>query len=183
LAKDADDSQRLVQQLTQEIRTMSYLLHPPLLDEAGLADAVTWYTQGLMERSGLNITLEVAKDFGRLPRDMELVMFRVVQECLTNIHRHSGSKSALIRILRERESIVLSISDEGQGISPERLSQIQSQGSGVGITGMRERVRQFGGQMHLESDRSGTRVSVKFPHLELEDAAAENNLQAVPAAE
>jgi PAS domain S-box-containing protein len=166
LAKDADDSLRLVQQLTQEIRTMSYLLHPPLLDEAGLAEALGWYTKGLMERSGLDITLVIAKDFGRLPREMELVMFRVVQECLTNIHRHSVSKTALIRIARERGTIDLDVQDEGQGISPEKLAQIQSQGSGVGITGMRERVRQFGGQMTIHSDSGGTRISVRFQYEE-----------------
>jgi len=163
LAEDADDSQRLVQQLSQEIRTMSYLLHPPLLDETGLSEALRWYCQGLMERSGLDISLSIPKDFGRLSREMELVMFRLVQECLTNIHRHSGSKNAVIRVAREEESICLEVHDEGKGISPERLSQIQSQGSGVGMRGMRERVNQFGGQMNVESNGTGTRILFRFP--------------------
>ena len=95
LAKPVEDSQKLVQQLSQEIRTMFVLLHPPLLDETGLTEALRWYIQGLTERSGLEITLEVSDDFQRLSREMELVMFRLVQECLTNIHRHSGSASAV----------------------------------------------------------------------------------------
>ena len=125
LAKETVDSQQLVQQLSQEIRTMSYLLHPPLLDETGLSEAIRWYTQGLMERSGLDIQLTIPEDFGRLPREMELVIFRLVQECLTNIHRHSGSKSASIEISRQPGSVLLLVADEGKGISPERLAAIQ----------------------------------------------------------
>jgi PAS domain S-box-containing protein len=163
LAKDAEDSQQLVQELTQEIRTMSYLLHPPLLDETGLAEAVRWYIQGLSQRNGLEIKLEVADDFGRLSREMELVMFRLVQECLTNIHRHSGSRSASIRLARENGEACLEVQDYGKGISPERLAEIQAKGSGVGITGMRERVRQFGGRMQIESNGSGTRIRFLLP--------------------
>jgi signal transduction histidine kinase len=163
LAKEAEDSQQLVQQLTQEIRTMSYLLHPPLLDETGLSEAVRWYIQGLTERNGLDIKLDVAQDFGRLSREMELVMFRLVQECLTNIHRHSGSKRAMIRLEREGENAFLEVRDEGKGIAPERLAEIQSKGSGVGITGMRERVHQFGGHMNLDSNDRGTTISFTLP--------------------
>jgi PAS domain S-box-containing protein len=163
LVKEAEDSQELVQQLNQEIRTMSYLLHPPLLDETGLAEAVRWYIQGLSERNGLDIKLNIAGEFGRLSREMELVMFRLVQECLTNIHRHSGSKSAVIRIAREGENIFLEVRDEGKGISPERLAEIQAKGSGVGMTGMRERVRQFGGHMSIESNGKGTIISFTLP--------------------
>jgi CheY-like chemotaxis protein len=94
LATDAETIDEMVQQLHRDIRTTSYLLHPPLLDESGLYSALRWYTQGLVERSNLQINLEISQDFGRLPRDMELVVFRLVQECLTNIHRHSGSKTA-----------------------------------------------------------------------------------------
>jgi PAS domain S-box-containing protein len=162
LAKPTEDSEQLVQQLSREIRTMSYLLHPPLLDEIGLSEALRWYTQGLTERIGLEITLNVAEDFGRLPREMELVIFRLVQECLTNIHRHSGSKSASIRMVREAERVVLEVRDSGTGISPERLAKIQSQGSGVGLRGMRERVRQFDGKMNIESTAKGTTISFEF---------------------
>ena len=162
-AEYVQESEQLVQQLSQEIRTMSYLLHPPLLDETGLAGALRWYIQGLTQRSGLEISLTVPADFERLSREMELVMFRLVQECLTNIHRHSGSKSAVIRIARDSESVLLEVQDEGKGISEEKLVDIQSQGSGVGIRGMRERVRHFGGQMDIESNHGGTKISFKFP--------------------
>ena len=162
-ARYTEESEKLVQQLSQEIRTMSYLLHPPLLDETGLVEALHWYIQGLTKRSGLGITLQVPPDFERLPREMELVMFRLVQECLTNIHRHSGSKTAAIRIARDGEGVSLEVRDEGKGISAQKLSEIQSRGGGVGIRGMRERLRHFGGNMKIESDDSGTRIVFKFP--------------------
>ena len=115
LATEAEQIQQTVQQLHREIRTTSYLLHPPLLDEVGLYSAISWYVQGLLERSGLEVQLDISKEFGRLPRDMELVIFRLVQECLTNIHRHSGSKTASIRIARESNQISLNIGDQGKG--------------------------------------------------------------------
>jgi signal transduction histidine kinase len=142
---------------------MSYLLHPPLLDETGLSEALRWYIQGLSERSGLEITLDVPEDFTRLSREMELVMFRLVQESLTNIHRHSDSKSAVIRLRRNTDNVSLEVQDHGKGISAEKLSEIQSQGSGVGIRGMRERARHFGGHMMIESSCKGTKISFQFP--------------------
>jgi PAS domain S-box-containing protein len=162
-SKLTEESEHLVQQLSQEIRTMSYLLHPPLLDETGISEALRWYIQGLRERSGLEIALDIPADFERLPREMELVMFRLVQECLTNIHRHSGSQTATIRVARDSDSISLDIQDSGKGISAERLSGIQARSSGVGIRGMRERVRHFGGNMDIESDKSGTKISFSLP--------------------
>jgi PAS domain S-box-containing protein len=163
LTKHLEESEDLAQQLSQEIRTMSYLLHPPLLDETGLSEALRWYIQGLSERSGLEIELDVPTDFARLSREMELVMFRLVQESLTNIHRHSGSKSAAIRLARNGDSVSLEVQDSGKGISAEKLSEIQSQGSGVGIRGMRERARHFGGHMMIESNHKGTKISFQFP--------------------
>jgi signal transduction histidine kinase len=163
LGTNISDSEQLVQQLSQEIRTMSYLLHPPLLDDTGLSGALSWYIDGLMERGNLDIQLSIPDDFGRLPREMELVMFRLVQECLTNIHRHSGSKSAVIRVAQEADGVVLEVCDEGKGIPPEKLAEIQSKGAGVGIRGMRERVRPFGGEMNIKSDGIGTSISFKFP--------------------
>lgn len=163
LAQDAGRIEEFVQQLHREIRTTSYLLHPPLLDESGLASAVSWYVQGLNERSGLAIALEIAEDFGRLPADMELAIFRIVQEGLTNIHRHSGSNSAEIRIARDDHRVRIAIADQGKGMSPERLAEIQSRGSGVGIRGMRERVRQFRGDMKIESSGSGTQIVMSLP--------------------
>jgi PAS domain S-box-containing protein len=163
LSTEAEKIQETVQQLHRELRTASYLLHPPLLDESGLSSALAWYTEGLMERSGLDVHLDIARDFGRLPADMELVIFRVVQECLTNIHRHSGSKTASIRIVRQEASLTMNIEDEGKGISPEKLADIQAQGSGVGIRGMRERLRQFNGTMKIQSNGSGTQIVVTVP--------------------
>ena len=163
LVSIANEGQQLVQQLDQEIRTMSYLLHPPLLDESGLVQALRWYIRGLKERSGLDTALSIPEDFGRLSREMELAMFRVVQECLTNVHRHAGSTKALIRIAREGDQVFLEVQDQGSGMSPDKLSQIQSHGSGVGIRGMRERVRQLKGHLEIVSDSRGTKVSVTLP--------------------
>jgi PAS domain S-box-containing protein len=163
LAGKGREIEAMLQQLQSEIRTASYLLHPPLLDEIGLASALNCYVEGLAERSQIAITLDVADNVGRLPRDLELAIFRLVQECLTNIHRHSGSKTALIRIGLEGESIRTQVQDHGKGISPERLLEIQSHGSGVGIMGIRERIRQFHGEMRIESNGSGTCVIVTIP--------------------
>ncbi|MGA9304667.1 MAG: PAS domain S-box protein [Candidatus Sulfotelmatobacter sp.] len=163
LAEEGKEIEAVVQQLHREIRTTSYLLHPPLLDECGLASALNMYVEGLADRSHIAITLDVAANVGRLPGDMELAIFRLVQECLTNIHRHSGSKTALIRITREGQSIRTEVQDNGTGISPERLSEIQARGSGVGIRGIGERIRQFHGEMKIESNASGTSVVVSIP--------------------
>ncbi|HKB98589.1 MAG TPA: PAS domain S-box protein [Terriglobales bacterium] len=163
LRKIADDTEDLVQQLSKEIRTTSYLLHPPLLDETGLSRAIQWYMQGLTERTDLEIDLSICENFGRLPADMELAVFRIVQESLTNIHRHSGSKTATIRLSRNSDNVFLEIQDYGKGISPEKLAAIKAQRSGVGITGMRERVRHFNGVMDIQSNGTGATVLVTFP--------------------
>jgi PAS domain S-box-containing protein len=163
LAQSIAGAQELVQQLHREIRTTSYLLHPPLLDEAGLSSALSWYLEGLGERSGIDIHLDMPEDFGRLPRDMELVMFRLVQESMTNIHRHSGSTTAEIRIARASGAVTIEVQDRGKGMSAEELRKIREGGSGVGIRGMRERLRQFRGDLRIESDGSGTQVLVKIP--------------------
>ncbi len=170
VAEALADTQNLVQQLNQEIRTTSYLLHPPLLDENGLSQAIRWYMQGLTERSGLEIELDIASDFGRLPPDLELTIFRIVQESLTNIHRHSGSKTATIRLSRSPQNVFLEIQDQGKGISPEKLAAIKAQRSGVGITGMRERVRHFRGEIDIQSNGTGATIMVIFP-LPMTDAS------------
>ncbi len=163
LAKDVRDAEELVRHMSQEIRTTSYLLHPPMLDELGISSALSWYVQGLAERSSLAIDLEIPDNFGRLPSEMELLIFRLVQECLTNIHRHSGSKTALIRVERGESNVRVEVEDRGKGMSPERLAEIQSQGTGVGIRGMRERVRHFHGDLVIESNGSGTKVYAILP--------------------
>lgn len=163
LAKDAQEIRELIQLLHKEIRTASYLLHPPMLDESGLALALNWYVDGLVKRSGMDITLNISQEFGRLPNDLELAIFRLVQECLTNIHRHSGSKTAAIGITREEGTILVDVQDQGRGMSPEKLAEIQSHGSGVGIRGMRERIRQLQGKIQIDSSSSGTRVVAVIP--------------------
>lgn len=163
LAQGVEQADRLLQQLSGEIRTTSYLLHPPLLDEVGLEGALSWYIDGLRKRSDLQIDLSVSEDFGRLPRDMELVVFRMVQECLTNIHRHSGSQMAWIQVGHEPDKLVVEVRDQGKGIPADKLAEIQSKGSGVGIRGMRERLRQFHGEMTVESSGAGTTVRAVIP--------------------
>lgn len=163
LAKEGKEVEEVVQQLHREIRTTSYLLHPPLLDEAGIKPALSWYVQGVVERSGIAIDFDISDDFGRLPAEMELAIFRIVQECLTNIHRHAESKIARIRVAREKASVRIEVRDEGKGISPQRLAQIQTQGAGVGISGIRERLRRFRAEMKIESNGSGTVVSATIP--------------------
>jgi PAS domain S-box-containing protein len=163
LSETVEDTQNLVQQLSREIRTTSYLLHPPLLDENGLSQAIHWYMQGLKERTDLEIELSVSEDFGRLPADLELTIFRIVQEGLTNIHRHSGSKTATLRLSRSADSVLLRIEDHGKGITPEKLAALRAQRTGVGITGMRERVRHLKGVMDIQSNGTGATISVTFP--------------------
>lgn len=158
-----EETELLLHQLTKEIRTTSYLLHPPLLDEIGVSGALDWYVRGVAERSGLDIKLDIAENVGRLPTDMELVVFRLVQESLTNIHRHSGSRSAIIRIARNEEKVSVEIRDSGKGMPATKLAEIQSEGGGVGIRGMRARVHQFHGEINIESNGSGTKIAVTLP--------------------
>jgi signal transduction histidine kinase/DNA-binding NarL/FixJ family response regulator len=154
----------IVQRLTRDIRTATYLLHPPLLDDSGISAALQWYVQGLAERSNLRIRLSIAEDFGRLPQDVELGMFRVVQECLTNILRHSGSESAEICVRREDcDSVSVTVRDRGKGIAGDRLAAIQSGSTGFGIRGMRDRIGQLRGELQIGSDDSGTVVTVTLP--------------------
>jgi two-component sensor histidine kinase len=162
-ASSLTNIESLVVQMTQDIRTMSHLLYPPLLDDIGLQSALTEYVKGFAERSGIQVSLDLPDAIKRLDRDYELSLFRIIQECLTNIHRHSGSKTASIRIVQDDGALVLEVRDEGRGMPAERLSEIQSIGSGVGIRGMRERVLQFCGRMGIESDVSGTRIHVVIP--------------------
>lgn len=158
LAKGIEDAETLVRDLNREIRTTSYLLHPPLLDESGLPAALKWYAQGLQERSEVDVNVSISEKFERLPAEMELIIFRIVQEAMTNVHRHSGSKSASVRVGRKGDRVTVEVQDRGRGMSPEKLATIQSQGTGVGISGMRERLRPFGGELLVESDATGTRI-------------------------
>ncbi len=163
IARMAAEGKQLSDELSKEIRTLSYLLHPPLLDEAGLASALRWYVDGFSERSEIKVALELPADRLRLPRELELVIFRVVQESLTNVHRHSGSSSAKVRLARSETAVEFEISDQGKGISPERLREMSAARVGVGLRGMEERVRQFGGTLRISSGDKGTNVAVSIP--------------------
>ncbi len=150
------ESLRLIEELSRDLRTMSHLLHPPLLDEAGLQSAVRWYVEGFAERSKIEVDLQLDPALGRQPAELETAMFRIVQECLTNIHRHSGSRFASIVITRRLDNVALEIRDRGKGMPmPIR--------AGVGLQGMSERVRQLGGTLEIESGSDGTRVTAMFP--------------------
>ena len=163
-AKALQESIGLVQELSRELRTISHLLHPPLLDEVGLASGLRSYLDGFTERSKIRVDLELPGDLGRLQQDLETAIFRIVQECLTNIHRHSESPVARIRISRSDGQVSLEVEDEGKGIPPEKRAAMDSGGTpGVGIRGMRERLRQLGGTLEINSNGRGTVVVARLP--------------------
>jgi len=163
-AKSLEDNTGLLEQLSIEIRTISHLLHPPLLDEVGLESALQWYIDGFSERSKINVDLQLPEDFGRLPRNLEITLFRVVQECLTNIHRHSGSSTASIRVARLQNEVRLEVRDAGKGIPKETQTTLASgKLSGVGLRGMHERLRQMGGQLEVQSNGTGTLILATLP--------------------
>ena len=160
-----DDLNALADAALQEVRTASYLLHPPLLDEAGIASAARWFVEGFANRSGIQIDCEIPGKMERPSRECELVLFRVLQESLTNVHRHSGASSAIVRLRCDDHIVQLEVSDDGRGIPQEHLRRFQSSTSttGVGIAGMRERVRQLGGHLELRCTGPGTTVHVVLP--------------------
>ncbi len=167
VARCVEENSKLIEQVSADIRTMSYLFHPPLLDEMGLHSALNWYVDGFAERSKIRAKLEVAANWERLPEDYELCLFRIAQECLTNIHRHSGSASAQVRLLRLPGEVKLEVIDDGKGINEETLSNIASGATaGVGLRGMRERVRQLGGNVEVRSNGKGTTVIARVPFTE-----------------
>lgn len=161
---DLADSVRLVDDSIKEVRTLSYLLHPPLLEESGLQSAVQWYLDGFSARSHIKITFDHELDFPRLPREFELAMFRILQESLTNVHRHSGSPIAHVRLYRRDGSAVLEVQDRGKGIPPELLQAGYERTLGIGLRGMSERMLQLGGELEISSapDR-GTTVRAVAP--------------------
>jgi signal transduction histidine kinase len=159
----------LADQALVEIRTMSYLLHPPLLDELGLISAIQWYIEGFSKRSGIQVNLDLQDRKKRLPALVETALFRVLQECLTNTFRHSASKSVDIRLHIRRDDIMMSVRDYGKGISPEILRTLESTSlsGGVGLPGMRERVRELGGRIQIQSDCAGTCITVLISAVKL----------------
>jgi signal transduction histidine kinase len=159
------DLGELLEECYSQTRTISYLLHPPLLDELGFASAAKWFIEGFSKRTGIQVTVEISKQAERLPRDLELVLFRILQETLTNIQRHSKSTRAIVSVEAKSEQVSMSVRDYGEGIPKEMLATFEANGApgGVGLAGISERVREFGGKWDLKSSGAGTEVSVKIP--------------------
>jgi two-component system NarL family sensor kinase len=178
--KDAlTESRDVVGKIGEEIRTLSYLLHPPLLDECGLASAVLWYAEGFKKRSGIHLSVSIDEELVRLTTDAETALFRVLQESLTNVHRYSGSPSAEIRIFQSPSKVHLEIVDHGKGVKSgtERSTFAGAPTLGVGIPGMRERIRQLGGQLEVEFSNEGTRVYATLPREASAEESAEQSSQ------
>ena len=156
---------KLLDEALSEVRTVSYLLHPPLLDELGLSSAFKWYLEGFAQRSGIKLSIDIAEDFGRLPQSTELVLFRALQESLTNVHRHSKSAKAEVSLRMMDYKVVLRVRDYGKGIPNRTLETFLKTGTdtGVGLAGMRERIREQFGQLEIHSDENGTVLVVTLP--------------------
>jgi PAS domain S-box-containing protein len=161
------EARRLLQEMSQEIRTLSYLLHPPLLDQLGLVSAIKEYAEGYSQRSGIRLGLDLPEDSGRLPQNVEMALFRIVQESLANIQRHSGATSAYVSLQFASEDLILEISDHGRGMGMGQSGSDSQNGQavllGVGILGMRERMSQLGGKLDINSSASGTAVKATIP--------------------
>ena len=165
LSRQLENINALVDDALREIRTTSYLLHPPLLDEVGIASAARWFVEGFAQRSGIQMTCDIDRGMERPTRDCELVLFRVLQESLTNVHRHAGASIAAVRLWLDTDHINLEVADNGGGISKERLTHLSctAVSAGVGIAGMRARVNELGGRLEIASDNTGTIVMAKVP--------------------
>lgn len=166
LAQEFSQCTRLMDDSIKEVRTVSYLLYPPMLEEMGLRSAIPWYLDGFSARSGIKATFEIQSTFGRLPRESELALFRVLQESLTNVHRHSGSPTAHVRLLAKGKMVILEVEDSGKGIAAELLAEFCHEwigGLGIGVRGMNERMRQLGGRLDLASNEGGTTLTAMVP--------------------
>ncbi len=159
-----EESNQLLDRCLAEIRTISCLLHPPMLDESGLPAAAMWYVEGFAKRSGIQANLEISPRLERLPRDVEMVLFRALQESLTNVHRHSQSPQVDVRIEVEDGQAALVVRDYGRGFGPEQLETFRGGSDlGVGLAGMRERVNDLDGILEVRSEKPGTSVRVTLP--------------------
>jgi PAS domain S-box-containing protein len=157
-----EDSNGLLEEISKEIRTISHLLHPPLLDEVGLPSALRWYVDGFAQRSKIATTISISESLGRLSPDQEIAIFRVVQECLTNVHRHSGSSTCAVTIRQDQKRLHVEVRDKGRGLPKGRELTLPSSG-GVGFRGMQERLRQLGGTLEIDSSENGTVVTATLP--------------------
>jgi signal transduction histidine kinase len=163
--KVADEMGHLIEQTITDVRTTSYLLHPPLLDELGLVSAIRWYVEGFSQRSGIKVSLELPQVSSRFPEDIELALFRVLQESLTNVHRHSGCSAVAVRFAADEKQLNLQVKDNGRGIPEDLIRRFQEHGTGfgVGLVGMRQRMSELGGQLTINSDALGTTLVATVP--------------------
>lgn len=159
------EAQHLIERAIADTRTLSHLLHPPLLDEAGFGTAARWFVEGFGRRSRISTTLEMPHDLPRLPAEIEIALFRILQESLTNVHRHSGAEKVDIRLTADQKKVTLIVIDHGKGMRRETLERLGKSNAsvGVGLAGMRERVLELGGTFHIRSDKNGTRLEVVIP--------------------
>jgi len=159
------DCEQLLDNCISEVRTLSYLLHPPIIEDAGFASAAEWYIQDFARRSGLEVTFSGADDLGELSDAIKLVLFRVLQESLMNAHRHAHATSVSVNCWREQDRVLLQIQDDGVGIPPEKLARFNHNGSGmgVGLTGIWERVRDVGGEAALINAGKGMTIRISVP--------------------
>lgn len=166
LPKELELCAELASEAIKEVRTISYLLYPPMLEELGLKSTISWYVEGFAKRSGIQTSFTISPDFGRFERDIELVLFRVLQESLTNVHRHSGSATAEVQLLLDNGNAILKVSDKGKGLQPgnfEDSGQDWMGAIGVGLRGMSERLMQIGGGLDFSSSQQGTTVVARVP--------------------
>ncbi|HEX2832658.1 MAG TPA: ATP-binding protein [Thermoanaerobaculia bacterium] len=165
-----DETFALIDRAASEIRTLSYLLHPPMIGTAGLTATLRWYVRNLEERSGIAVRLDADEDLGPMTPDAATSLFRVIQEALTNIHRHSHSQSASVRLKHRDDAIELEVADEGRGLPPELIGNIDELGAfGLGLAGMKERIESLGGTLRIASGSGGTRLTATLPVTEPED--------------
>jgi signal transduction histidine kinase len=179
LAASGDRNKELVQEALglvgdciREVRTMSYLLHPPVLDDFGLASALRWYVEGFSQRSGIAVRLDLAEEFPRFGRELETALFRIVQEGLTNVHRHSGGQKACVELRVHDQQINATITDNGHGMPGEVLTSVSKGRGGVGLMGMYERVKKLGGTIHIDSGERGTTIKAELPLGEARESSA-----------
>lgn len=167
----AKDCSEILDKCLAETRTLSHLLHPPLLDESGFGSAARWYVDGFAQRSGIAVNLDLPAELGRMHKDVEIALFRAVQEALTNVHRHSGGSVVDIKLNVDAEQVQLEIKDNGRGIPENKLNRLLEGAAeaGVGLAGMRERIRELGGSLQIQSDKAGTNLFVTVPIIEEEN--------------
>jgi signal transduction histidine kinase len=175
------ESLDLTDRAITEVRTISHLLHPPLLDELGLHSAARWYAEGFAKRSGIQVELHLTDIVERLPKEIELALFRVLQESLTNIHRHANASQVDISVDCTDDDVILCINDNGQGIQRRILDRFRGgEAGGIGLAGMRERLAELGGALEVDSNSNGTQVRATLPTRECDPKSAEENITIVP---